>query len=352
MRRSSWIHFPVAPCVAVLSALLLVLMSGCAANRGAVATPPPADTAVPSGAMERPPARTEIPKEVEVVLNLSPGDEWKSRFVSTGETKRVLTDKAGKVTTKSRTVGLEIVATQKVVDVVDSVARIEITEVETRILQDGKFIPAPYKQFSPPNPVSFTIDTDTLEVDFTAVRKAYEKWMADLKGGAAGDILGKTFRLPAYLSAIEDMYGKPFTRVAGRELSSGDTPSGKDVVLPFLGPGGAVSSVQVEGTMRYTGFEAKGRKHLLNVSGTYSGQPDLSSADELAIRLADFGLPSPPKAFTGTGSASGRFESSVDILSGREERSTGQLSYSANWVLDDATLVEEVVGKSILEPAD
>ena len=338
MRRYFRIRFLAMPSVAELTVLLFLF--GCAANKGAVTTTTSAGP------------RAELPKEIDVALRLSPGDEWKSRFVSTSETKRALTDNTGKETAKSRTVGLEIVATQKVVDVTGTVARIEITEFETRILQDGKFISAPYKQFSPPNPVSFMIDTATRKTDFSAVRQAYEKWMADLKEGPVGDIIGKTFRLPAYLSAIEEMYGKPFTRVAGRKVSAEETPSGKDVVLPFLGPGAAISSVQVEGAMRYTGFEAKGRKHLLNVSGTYAGQPDLSSADELAIRLADFGRATFPKAFTGTGSASGRFQSSVDILSGREERSTGQLSYSAKWVLDDATLTEEVAGKSILEPAE
>ena len=349
MRRSSSIRFLAIPCVAVLSVLLLA--SGCAANKGAVTTTPAGGSAS-AGKMESPPARTELPKEMTVDLRLSPGDEWKSRFVSTSETKRTLTGADGKEIVKARTVGIELTATQKVVDVNGTVARIEITEFETRILQDGKFISAPYKQFSPPNPVSFMIDTATRKTDFSAVRQAYEKWMADLKEGPVGDIIGKTFRLPAYLSAIEEMYGKPFTRVSGRKLSAEETPSGKDVLLPFLGPGAAISSVQVEGAMRYTGFEAKGRKHLLNVSGTYTGQPDLSSADELAIRLADFGRATFPKAFTGTGSASGRFQSSVDILSGREERSTGQLSYSAKWVMDDATLTEEVTGKSILEPAE
>ncbi|MDD5760952.1 MAG: hypothetical protein PHP88_00375 [bacterium] len=350
MRRSSSILFLAIPSVAVLSVLLLA--SGCAANKGAVTTTNSGGGPATADNTERPRAKAELPKEIDVALRLSPGDEWKSRFVSTSETKRVLTDKAGKETAKSRTVGLEIVATQKVLDVTGDVVRIEITEVETRILQDGKFVPVPYKRFSPPNPVSFTIDTATRKTDFTAARQVYEKWMADLKDGPAGDIIGKTFRLQAYLAAIEEMYGKPFTRVAGRKLSADETPSGKDVVLPFLGPGAAVSSVPVEGAMRYTGFEAKGGKHLLNVSGTYSGEPDLSSADELAIRLADFEGATPPKAFTGTGSASGRFQSSVDILSGREERSIGQLSYSAKWVMDDATLTEEVSGKSILEPAE
>jgi len=331
MRRYSRIRFLAMPSVAVLTVLLFLF--GCAANKGAVTT-------------------TTLPKEIDVALRLSPGDEWKSRFVSTSETKRTLTGADGKESVKARNVGIELTATQKVVDVSGSVARVEVTEVETRILQEGKFVPAPYKQFNPPNPVVFTIDTATGKTDFSALRQAYEKWMADLKEGPVGDIIGKTFRLPAYLSALEEMYGKPFTRVAGRKLSAEEAPSGKDVLLPFLGPGAAISSVQVEGAMRYTGFEAKGRKHLLNVSGIYTGQPDLSSADELAIRLADFGRATPPKAFTGTGSASGRFRSSVDILSGREERSTGQLSYSAKWVLDDATLTEEVAGKSILEPAD
>ena len=349
MRRSSSIRYLAIPCVAVLSVLLLA--SGCAVNKGAVTTTTSSGGPASAGKMESPQAKGELPKEIEVALRLSPGDEWKSRFVSTSETKRLLTDKTGQETAKSRTVGLEIVATQKVVDVTGTVVRIEITEVEARILQDGKFVPAPYKQFSPPNPVSFTIDAATRKTDFSAVRQAYEKWMADLREGPAGDIIGRTFRLPAYLSVLEDMYAKPYTRVSGRKLSAEETPSGKDVVLPFLGPGAAISSVQVEGAMRYTGFEAKGRKHLLNVSGTYTGQPDLTSADELAIRLSDFGR-AIPKAFTGTGSAFGRFQSSVDILSGREERSTGQISYSAKWVMDDATLVEEVAGKSILEPAE
>lgn len=350
MRRSSPIRFLAIPSVAVL--FVLFLFSGCAANKGAVATTSSAGGPATADKTESPHAKAELPKEIDVALRLPAGNEWKSRFVSIGETKRVLTDKAGKETAKSRTVGLEIVAIQKVLDVTGSVVRIGITEIETRILKDGKFITAPYKQFSPPNPVSFTIDTATGKIDFSAVRQAYGKWMADLKEGPAGDILGKTFRLPSYLAAIEEMHGKPFTRVSGRKISSGETPSGKDVVFPFLGPGAAVSSIPVEGTIRYTGFEAKGGKHLLNVSGTYTGQPELTSADELAIRLADFDGATPPKAFTATGSASGHYQSSVDILTGREERSTGQLSYSAKWVFEGATLTEEVAGKSILEPAE
>jgi len=350
MRRSSSIRFLAIPPLAALAAILLA--SGCAANRGTVATTSSAGGPASAPKAGSPHGKAELPREIDIALRLSEGDAWKSRFLSTSETKRVLADPAGKETVKSRTVGLEITSTQKVTGLAGGVAKIEITEVDTRILQDGKFVPAPYKQFSPPNPVSFTIDTATRKADFSAVRQAYEKWMAELKEGPVGDILGKTFRLPAYLAVIEDMYAKPFTRVSGRKLSPEEAPAGKDVLLPFLGPGAAVTSVPVEATMRYTGFEAKGRKHLLNVSGNYSGQPDLSSADELAVRLADFGLAAPPKGVTGSGSASGRFESSVDVLTGREERSAGRISWSAKWVFDGGTLTEEVAGKSILEPAE
>ena len=348
MRRSSSIRFLAMPSVAVLSALLLA--NGCAANKGAVRTTSSGGPAS-AGKMESPHAKAGLPKKIEVALRLSPGDMWKSRFIATSETKRTLTGEDGKESIKARTVGIEHTVTQKVVDVSGSVARVEVTEGDTRILQEGKFVPAPYKQFNSPNPVSFTIDTATGKTDFSALRQAYEKWMADLKEGPAGDIIGKTFRLPAYLASIEDTYGKPFTRVSGRKLSAEETPSGKDVILPFLGPGAALAAVPVEGVMRYTAFETKGRKHLLNVSGTYTGQPDLSSPDELAVRLSDFGRAA-PKSFTGSGTASGRFQSSVDLLSGREERGTGQLSYTAKWVFDGATLTEEVVGKSILEPVE
>lgn len=347
MLRHSPIRFLAMPSAAVL--FILFLLPGCAANKSTVTTTGPAPDS--ASAAKSPHAKAELPKEIEVSLRLSPGDEWKSRFVSTSEAKRTLKGADGKESVKTRTVGLELTAAQKVVDVSGSVARVEVTEAETRILQDGKFVPAPYKQFNPPNPVSFTIDTADGKTDFSALRRAYEKWMADVKEGPAGDILGKTFRLPAYLAAIEDMYGKPFTRVSRRKLTAEETPSGKDVILPFLGPGAALSAVRVEGMMRYTAFETKGRKHMLNVSGSYTGQPDLSSADELAVRLSDFGQTA-PKAFTGSGSASGRFRSSVDILSGREERATGQLSYTATWVFDGATLTEEVAGKSILEPVE
>jgi hypothetical protein len=338
--------------IAVTTALLCaaLLLCGCAATREAVPAAGSGGTETAAGA-KSPSMKAELPKEIEVPLRLSPGDTWKSRFVSTSETKRTLVLADGKDAVKSRTVGLELVAVQRVTAVEGTVARVEVTETETRILQEGKFIPAPYKQFNPPNPVSFTIDTATGKTDFTGMRREYGKWMEEVKQGPAGDILGKTFRLPGYLAVLEEMYGKPFTRVFGRKLTREGIPTGKEVVLPFLGPGAVPAPVAVEGILRYTGFEAKGRQHLLDVSGKYEGQPDFSSGEGLAFRLADFGKEA-PKAYTATGSASGHFQSLVDMMSGREVRSTGQLSYSAKWIFDGGSLTEEVAGKAILEPVE
>jgi hypothetical protein len=338
--------------VAVSTALLCValMLGACAATREAVPAARSGGTDAAAGAKSESP-KMELPKEIEVRLRLSPGDTWNSRFVSTSESKRTLVGTDGKETVKSRPVGLELVAVQKVTAVEGTVATIQVTETETRILQEGKFIPAPYKQFNPPNPVSFTIDTATGKTDFDAMRRAYEKWMAEVKEGPAGDILGRTFRLPGYLAVLEEMYGKPFTRVSGRKLTEEGIPTGKDLVLPFLGPGAPPAPVVVEGTVRYTGFERKGKLHLLGVSGKYEGQPDFSTGEGLAARLADFGKEA-PKGFTASGSASGHFQSSVDVLSGRETRSTGQLSYSAKWIFEGGSLTEEVAGKSILEPVE
>jgi hypothetical protein len=350
MRIDAEARHPSLVTVPVAIVCLALLLGACAANREAV---PAAGAGGPESAAEArsPSPKTELPKEIEVPMRLSPGNSWKSRFLSTSEAKRTLAGTDGKETVRSRTVGLELVAVQKVAAVEGTVARIEVTETETRILQDGKFIPAPYKQFNPPNPVSFTIDTATGKTDFDAMRRAYGKWMEEVKEGPAGDILGRTFRLPAYLAVLEEMYGKPFTRVAGRKVARDGTPTGKDVVLPFLGPGSVPTPVAVEGTLRYTGFTAKVRPHLLEVTGNYEGQPDFSVGDGLAARLADFGKDA-PRGFTGSGSATGHFRSSVDMMSGREVRSTGQLSYRAKWIFEGGSLTEEVAGKSILEPAE
>src|SRR6266545_527118 len=99
MRRSSSIRFLAIPSAAAVS--VFFLLSGCAANKGAVTTTTSAGGPASAGKMEGPHAKAELPKEIEVTLRLSPGDEWKSRFVSTSETKRVLTDNTGKETAKT-----------------------------------------------------------------------------------------------------------------------------------------------------------------------------------------------------------------------------------------------------------
>jgi hypothetical protein len=343
MRRFENVRALLHPMASLL--LAAVCLAGCAAGNGGKAAPP--------GPRGGPGAtgKVELPKEIPVQLRLSAGDSWKSRYVSTSETRRTLVAPDGKATLKTRSVGLELVAVQKVLSVEGTVARVEISESDTRILQDGKFQSAPYKQFYPPNPVVFTLDTATGKADFSAVRDAYAKWMAKLKEGPAGDIVGKTFRLPAYLAAIEEMYVKPFTRVAGRKVATEEATTGKDVVLPFLGHGVGASPVPVEGTMRYTGFSAAGGLHLLAVEGKYEGKTALASREDLEVRLAEFGV-KPPAEFTGSGEAKGRFNSSVDALSGREVSSSNRLTYNAEWAFGGSRLLEEVTGKSTLEKVE
>ncbi|MBI5904741.1 MAG: hypothetical protein HZB86_04200 [Deltaproteobacteria bacterium] len=345
MRRHANVRSPRHPMAFLFLLVAAACLAGCAAGSGA-GTAPPGMHGGPGAT-----GKADLPKDIDVRLRLAAGDSWKSRYLSTSETRRTLVTADGKATVKSRSVGLELVAVQKVVSVEGTVARIEISESDARILQDGKFLTAPYKQFNPPNPVVFTLDTAAGKADFTAVRDAYGKWMAGLKEGPAGDIVGKTFRLAAYLAAIEEMYVKPFTRVAGRTVSKEETATGKDVVLPFLGHGAGAPPVPVEGSMRYTGFSAAGGLHLLAVEGKYEGRTTLSSREDLEVRLAEFGV-KPTAEFSGSGEMNGRFRSSVDALSGREVSSSNRLTYTAEWAFGGSKLVEEVAGKSTLEKAE
>jgi len=292
-----------------------------------------------------------IPDSYRITLALTPGQSWNDRFTSTSEMTRTYTAADGKKTVRSRSVGLELVATQTVASVSGDVARIEVRETQARILQEGKFIEAPFRQFGPPNPVFFTLDLSTGATDFSGMEKAYAEWMTGLKEGPAGDILGKAFRLTAYLAQLKELYGKPFSRFAGKTLSRDlHTAGEKDFVLPFLGPGVVLGTVPVSTRSRIEGFEVAGGNHHMKVTGEYNGPVSWSAAD-LSERLADFGVPA-PSSFRSSGETRGRFASTVDILIGREVRSSSELTYTATAAFDGGTVAEEVAGKSRLEPVE
>ncbi len=336
-------RFPV-PLLLFLGVLAL---SGCqamrpAAHPGGAARGDAAGPEVPRGA---------VPEQFRVTLTLSPGQSWSDRFTSTSEMTRTYTDAGGKKTVRSRSVGLELTATQTVASVSGGVARIEVRQSGARILQEGKFLEAPFRQFGPPDPVFFTLDVENGVADFSEMEKAYAEWMDRLKEGPAGDILGRAFRLPAYLAQLKELYGKPFTRFAGKTLSRGLPAGGeKEFVLPFLGPGVALGTVPVKTRSRIEGFEVAGGHHYLRVTGDYSGPVSWSAAD-LSERLSDFGVPA-PASFRASGETRGRFDSTVDILPGREVRSSSQMTYSATGAFDGGTITEEIVGKSLLEPVE
>lgn len=329
--------------LALAGAASTVFPAGCATTGHA-----PAPGTAPAAQQESSP---RIPATITIGRALQKGDSWKSRFLSTSEMKRTFKANDGSETVKSRTVGLELVATQKVASVIAGKARIEVAEASSRILQDGKFIDAPFKRLGPPDTIFFILDLRTGVADFSEMEKAYGEWMAAVKEGPAGEILGKTFRLDAYVAQLKELYAKPFTRFAGRTLSKEPKESGvKEFILPFLGPGVALGPVPVETTSWYNGFEAKGGVHMLSAAGKYAGTVSWTP-EEVQDRLADFAAPL-PSAYQASGEASGQFASTLDILSGREVRSESQLRYSASASFTSGTLSEEIAGKLLLEPAD
>ncbi len=329
--------------LALSGALAAVLLSGCATT-GAV---PPAGAAKPG----TPGVAAKLPDEFPVTLNLNEGDSWKSRFVSTGELKRTLKDPGGKETVKARTLGLSISAAQKVASVSGGAARIEVTESAVSILQEGKFIEAPFRRLNPPNPVHFSIDLATGKADFSDMEAAYRKWMASVKEGPAGDIFGKSFRVESYVAQLKELYAKPFNRSSGKKLAKIPKVVGtKDLSLPFLGPGVVLGPIPVETTAWYEGFDVGGGAHRLKVAGTYGGKVELAP-EEIRERFEDMAAPV-PGSWKSSGEVRGQYSSTVDVMSGRELRSESQLRYSATASSEGGTFSEEIAAKSSLEPAD
>ncbi len=334
----------VPPLPMTILLLVLLPLAGCAAAG-------PAGGAAAAPGEPSPAARGKIPEEARIDLTLVPGQSWKSRFLSTSEVKRTLTAADGRTSVRSRTVGLELIAMQTVKRLDGTVALIEVRESAVRILQDGKFVDAPFRRFHPPDPVTFTVDTATGRLDFSGMEKAYGDWMESIRSGPAGDILGKSFRQEDYVGQLKERYGTPFSRFAGKTLKREEGTLGeREFLLPFLGPGVVLGPIPVESSSRIEGLEERGAARLLNISGSYTGKGDLSPR-ELAARLADFGR-AMPSAYRSSEEASGEFRSTVDMVSGREVRSTGRLRYTSSASFDGGALSEEILGKTTLEPAD
>ncbi|HEY3488824.1 MAG TPA: hypothetical protein VGK27_01735 [Candidatus Deferrimicrobiaceae bacterium] len=336
--------FSVSTVLVSLIAGMSLLASGCACMRHKGAACDNAAKAAKHG-------KGELPTEIGVTLHLEEGNSWKGRFVSTGEVRRTLRAADGKETVRNRSLGLELTAVQTVKSVKDGIARIEIRESAAKILQDGKFVDAPFRRLSPPETFYFTLDTNTGKADCTEMAKAWRDWMATVKDSPAGDILGKTFRLEGYLAQMQDLYTKPFTRLAGRKLTREYRAiEEKDFLLPFVGPSVDLGPMQVKTELAYEGFEVSHGKHFLNAAGKYAGESRLSP-ELLTERLEDFGVKLPGQ-YTSKTSAAGNFRSAVDIISGREIQTDSRVTYTATASFDGATLSEEIAAKFLLVPED
>jgi hypothetical protein len=351
MRRPERITLMLS--LAVILAVTLSL-AGCAARKMSVSSSSAKQGAAAGAEAQSPPSgKAEMPKEITIAARLEQGQSWKSRFVSTSEVTWKFSEADGKEQQKTRSFGLELIATQTVASLSGGIARIEVNETSARILRDGKFIDAPFRQFGPPNPVAFTLDTATGKTDFTEMEKAYADWMAGVKAGPAGEILGKSFLLDAYVAQLKELYGRPFTRIQGRKLPKGmSTAAVKDFVLPFLGPGIALGPIPVEASVWFEDMEVRKEngEHFLKVAGKYSGRRELS-ADELARQLSEFGAAA-PKEFQSSVDTGGQYTSLVDVSSGREIRASGLLRHSTSATFEGATITLNIAGKTMLEPAD
>lgn len=331
MRRLS---VPFRPLALFLAANAAAVVAGCAAGP----------------AKPGPPAAPGKPEAYTVALDLKPGQSWTSRFASTSETTRTLRGADGKETVRKRTVGLELVSVQTVESVADGKARVHVREASARILQEGKYVDLPFRPFNPPREFRFSVDAATGRGDFTEMEKAYGDWMSGLKDTPAWDILGRTFRLDAYVAQLKDLYGKPFSRFAGRTLAGVAPAAGeRDFVQPFLGPGAGISPVPVEVVSRHEGIQVSDGLHLLKVSGRYAGTMTLTP-EEVRDRLAEFQVP-PPPSFTSSVAIAGKVASSVDIRTGREIAATSEFEYEGTASFGGSVLREAIKGKSEIAPA-
>jgi hypothetical protein len=325
-----------------LVAAMAFSLSGCCVLRGGAAGCPA------HGGKD---GKAALPAEIDVRLSLKAGDSWKGRFVSTGDVKRTLKGADGAETSRSKSLGLELTAEQVVREVNGNVARIEVRESSARILQEGKYVDVPFRRLNPPAAFSFTLDVKTGKTDFSAAEKAWRDWMATVKDGPAGDILGKTFRLEGYLAQLKDLYAKPFTRLANHRLSKEyKGVEEKDFLLPFVGPSVDLGPMTVRTELAQEGFEVRGRGHFLAAAGRYSGEGTLTP-EQAAERLEDFGLKAPSK-FASKTTASGNFKSTVDLVSGREIRTDSRVVYTSTATFDGKTFTERIDSRYLLEPEE
>ncbi len=341
--------------VALIAGISFLALGGCAALQPRDAAGPKAAPvskgADNTGQAAQSLGKADLPREIGVTVRLEAGDTWRSRFVSTGEVRRTLRAADGSETVRNRSLGLELTAVQTVRGVKDGVARIEVRESAAKILQEGKFVDAPFRRLSPPEMFFFNFDMNSGKADFAEMDKAYRDWMATVKESPAGDILGKSFRLEGYLSQLKDLYAKPFTRLAGRKLTKEyRTIEEKEFLLPFVGPSVDLGPMPVQTELAYEGFEVRKGGHYLDAAGKYSGESRFSP-EQLAERLEEFGVKAPSE-FTSRTAASGKFRSAVDVITGREHQTDSRVTYTATATFGGSTFIEEIAAKFLLVPED
>ena len=120
--------------------------------------------------------------------------------------------------------------------------------------------------------------------------------------------------------------------------------------LPFVGPSVDLGPMPVKTELAYEGFEIRKGGHFLTVTGRYAGESVLTP-EQLSERLEEFAVKVPSK-YESKSVANGKFRSSVDVISGREQQTDSRVTYTATATFDGQTLTEEIAAKYLLVPED
>lgn len=258
--------------------------------------------------------------------------------------------KDGAAIERSRRTGLKIIVTYEVVERKDDQARFRVSLEKAEVLKSGKFIPAPFMQFSPPNPLFFSVDFDSGSVDFSALEGAYEGWVRGLKETAVWDVMGSSFDVKSYVDQLEDLLSDPVVSFAGKEKILGDeTVERTTFYLPFLGPSISVGPVEVEQREGLRGVMSVSGRDIAIIEGEFSSDELTADSEVVSDRLDLFGYPM-PEYFESKGEIAGKFRAKVDKDSGWIIETTRKFRSVILVNFESGTLREDVSGKkTVLE---
>lgn len=246
---------------------------------------------------------------------------------------------------RSRKTGLKVIALYEVVEREGDSAKIQVALEKVEVLKDGKFIQAPFMQFSPPNPLLFSVDFESETVDFTFLEKAYDDWVRGLQETAIWDVMGSTFDVTSYVAQLENLLSSHITEFAGSTMRLGEEDVGQRIFhLPFLGPAISVEPVMVEQKSGLRGVMELAGREIAMVEGEQFSDTLSVGTEVLAGRMELFGRTA-PEYYESRGELAGKFRSRVDTDSGWAVETTRRFRSVTIVNFENGSLREDISGK-------